>query len=292
MFGRKRADDDLKSKGLIKWINKLFRFVLFPFIHPWVFLMLLLIFVALAAGLPIYNGISFNDAPSWWKQKIGYYYQQTEGVINDSVVNPFKDKIGGLQKSTNMTLNIKSLEKMPGKAEMVEYETPQMVNRRAFAKAQEVPVDVKATIENTKALSPKIETYVKTNEVARKPMSNKATVDTVTETPVLFNRIDGLGLVYETVPYKISGTAQIINANEISINGTVLFLYGIYSVPASEEGRRAEAYLQDNIADKDVDCWVGAKTTDGLATAICFYNDININQRLIDLGYSKNVGFN
>ncbi|MCQ2740796.1 MAG: hypothetical protein MJ210_01585 [Alphaproteobacteria bacterium] len=286
MFGKKnRTDDDLRSKGFIKWINKAFRFLLFPFIHPWVFGGLLVILVAIAAGFPIYYGISFNEAPSWWGQKISSYYQQTEKVVSDQLVRPVQQKINELRENAEGSL-AKTDKKMPSKVKMVAYETPKMSNRRAFAKAQEVPVDVKATLENQKKFSAKSEA------VAQKTVSDQQQSEQAVEKPVLFNRIAGLDLVYETVPYKLSGTVKVINANELAVNGTVVFLYGIYSAPSSQSGIQGKNYLQDNINGKNVDCWVGAKTKDGLLTAVCFYNGININQRLVDLKYSKNVGLN
>lgn len=269
MFGRsRRRDNDIigPSTGLMKWVNKFFRFILFPFIHPLWFVAGIIILAIAALAVPSYYGIEFENTADWYKNKIDQHYHQAEGIINDKVVQPLMTKAETeIKKMSGSGINAKAVSKKPGKAEMVAYESPQVASRRVFQKAQEVPVDVKATLENKSA-----------------PVREE----------VYFKRNTSLGLTYLEQPRKTSGVAEVVNANELKIGGNLLFLYGIYAAPASEEGIAAMQYLQKGIEGKEIDCFVGAYTADGTATAICIYNGININQRLVDLNYSKDVSLN
>jgi len=172
-----------------------------------------------------------------------------------------------LQNSFGYNVTVKTVEKKPNKEDMVAYATPKSVNRRLFEQAQEVPVDIKATVK-------------------------AASISENDQTKVQFKQIKGLALSYLDTPENVVGRVTILNPNEIMINGTVMFLYGIYTSPSSAEGKEAMQYLKTNVDGKDISCWIGAYTQNKIPTVICFYNDISINQRLVDLKYAKNVGLN
>ena len=267
MFGKKHRNDDLKSTGWVKWANKFFRFILFPFIHPIKFVMFLLVLAVVAVVVPLSQGVQVKEIPSWYVQMWNKYYQHTEMVVTDNVIAPVREKVADFQNSVGYDITVKTVEKKPNKADMVAYATPQSVNRKVFEKAQEIPVDVKATVENV------------------------STSRTVPEKPQ-FKPINGLSLSYLETLKEIFGRAVILNPNEIIVDGTVMFLYGIYTSPSSPEGKGALQYLKSNIEGKEVNCWIGAYTQENIPAAICFYNDISINQRLVDLKFAKNVGLN
>lgn len=264
MFGRrkKRDEDKLELSGGMKWLKRLLYIVFYPFIHPvWFVIMVAIVAVALISW-PAYYGVKVAAMPQWYKQKFDHYYSlvseetakalpKTENILPNSA-------LGG------KGINVKAIARKPGKAELVTYETPQMVNRRVFQQAQEVPVDVAATLEKARH----------------------------EENVPVFKRNDALGLTYLEKPKKVTGVVQIVNANELRIGNEAFFLYGIYASPASNEGMAAMRYLQQNVEGHQADCFIGAYAADGTATAICIYDGINVNQRLVDLKYSKNVSLN
>ena len=278
----KRENDDIgPSKGLMKWMNKLFRFVLYPFIHPMWFMSGVVILVIGFIAVPSYFGVEFKDISQWYKQKFAEQYQKAEMVVNKEVVEPLTDKVEGkikklaeqkfneftgqeIQGFTGQGINVKTTVKQPNKDQLVTYESPQVVNRKAFQRAQEIPVDVEKTLQHANKTSP----------------------------DVFFKRNDSLGLTYLNVPKKVNGKIMVVNANEIKINGERVFLYGIYAAPSSENGEKALQYLMGTINNKNTDCYIGAYTKDGIGTAICLWQGININQQLVDLKYSKNVTLN
>lgn len=269
MFGRRKKNDDRlgPSTGWVKWATKFFRFILYPFIHPlWFFVGVIVVLVALIA-LPSYNGVEFSDIPEWYKKHIVAYYEKAQKTVENGLIMPLKDKTEQkLSDIVGQNVNVKSVDKKPGKDEMVSYDSPRALTRKVFEAAQDIPVDVKATLERTDKLV--------RNDIFK------------------FRRDDNLGLIYMENPEDLTDIAEIVNANEIKVGAKVLFLYGIYAEPSSQEGIAAMQYLQNEIAGKTIKCRIVAYTQDATATGICVYDGININQRLVDLGYSKDVSLN
>lgn len=271
---RKKEDDVIgPSKGLIKWINKFFRFVLYPFIHPMWFMSGVVILAICLVAVPSYFGVEFKDIPKWYGQKFTEQYQKAEMVVNNEVVEPLTDKVEDkfkevlrqkMEEFTGQGVNVKTAIKQPNKDHLVTYETPQIINRRAFQKAQEIPIDVEKTLQLVK-------------ENAKN---------------ITFKRVDNLGLTYLDEPIKVNGKIEVVNANELIINGERFFLYGIYTQPSSEKGQKALHYLMEKLNNQNADCYVGAYTRDGVGTVICMCQGANVNQNLVELGYSKNITLN
>ena len=263
----KKKEDDVigPSTGVVKWVNRFFRLVLYPLIRPLWFFSFVIMVVIVVVVVPSYLGVEFTDIPRWYKQQIKRQYTRIEMTVDKKVVAPLVEKVeAGVKKISGEKRNVKAVLKEPGREDMVAYESPQVINRRAFEKAQEIPVDVKATLQ-----------------VAEMKQAN-----------VVFKRNDGLELVYLDTPKKINGRVEVVNANNLRIDGEMFFLYGIYVDPKSDEGKKAERYLLKTIAGKYADCYVGAYSKEKIGTVICIYDGVNINQRLVELKYSKDVSLN
>ncbi len=264
MFSKKRKRDDVigPSTGWVKWATRFFRFILYPFIHPVWFVVGLVIIAVLVIGIPSYYGVEFETIPQWYGQQWNKYYGQMKETWSNKI-SPIKGKADRTIKEIStqgVNVSIKSIEKKPSKKEMVIYESPKAVNRRLFEQSQEIPVDVKSTIENKKE--------------------------------ELFKRDKNLGLVYLEIPQDVEGIAKIVNANELKVDSKRMFLYGIYVAPKSDKGIKALQYLREDIEGKKINCIIGAYTNNGIPTAICYLDSVNINQRLVDFGYSADVSLN
>ena len=98
-----------------------------------------------------------------------------------------------------------------------------------------------------------------------------------------------LELVYLKEPKTVSGTAEVTNANEMTVGGIEMFLYGIYADPVSGNGIAAAEYLRQATQGQTVTCTISAYTYQSIATAVCRVGNINLNRELVDRGYSKNV---
>ncbi|MBE6443393.1 MAG: hypothetical protein E7020_01850 [Alphaproteobacteria bacterium] len=263
---RKKAEDDVigPSTGWIKWATRFFRFILYPFIHPlWFFIGLLVVVIALVA-IPSYYGVQFGQIPQWYKSQLQKYYVQTETAIANKIVNHLKDE--ALKRTDELTVNavnVKTAKRTPSKEEMVEYSNPHMANRKIFEKAQDIPVDVATT------------------------------VDTLSRDNLFrFRRNDTIGLRYLEQPEDIKGVVEVVNANELRVNGILMFLYGIYVDTLSEEGVAAQRFLQNEVEGKEVICKIVAYTYDDAPTSICVLGYKSLNQQLVDLGYSMDVSLN
>ena len=269
MFGNKKLGKDLQSKGFVKFLTRLFRFVFFPFIHPLVFVLLLVIIIGLLFAWPLYNGVKLADMSDWYYSKVGYYYElvKTNLFDKEDITNKvgFGKISGGIEENA---INVKTIEKKPGKDEIIVYETPQMLNRKAFEAAQEVPVDVKKTFEHAKKVAEPENSLFK------------------------FKRNDSLGLTYLENPIKVDGEAKVVNANEIKVGDRVLFLYGIYTHPASEGGKAAVEYMKQNVEGKIISCMIVAYTNAAVPTGLCVLDEVSLNQKLVELGYSNDVTLN
>lgn len=266
MRSKKRNDDEIgPSRGLMKWVNRLFRLILYPFIHPWWFAGIVIAAVLAAVAVPIYFGVAVENIPNWYFAQFGKHYTKAEAVLVEKVVAPLKSTVEEkVQLLSGQGSKDTVIVKAPKKETLVDYNNLQAVNRRAFQKAQEIPVDVKKTLQ-----------------ASRKEKAN-----------VSFKRNENLELVYLEEPRRIDGVIEVVNANEIKIDGEMFFLYGIYASMASEQGKNAAKYLQDNVGGQAAECYVGAYTKGGIGTVICIYQGKNINQQLVDLGYSEDVSLN
>lgn len=256
---KRRQDDDIgPSTGIMKWTNKLCRLVLFPVIHPIAFISAIVIAALVILAVPAYFGIEFKDTFAWYRHQFDRSYSQVQTVVNQENVATLVDEAENKIKTmTGVGINVKATDKKPSNKELIAYEVPQNVNRRVFARP--------------------------TAEFA---------ADDVVRSDVRFKRAAGLGLVYLDTPQKISGKVRVVNANELRIDGKLVFLYGIYVDPASDRGKQAEEYLRNNTEGQEADCFIGAYAKDGAGTAICFCQGKNINQTLVDLNYSRNITLN
>ncbi len=273
MFGRKKDSDDIgPSKGLMKWINRFFRFILYPFIHPWAFLCLVLIIVAAVLVPLLAYKIEFTNIPQWYKNLFVQAYEAT---------TPLKEK--AVQKYNEFT------NKQPPKIDdakdknqndIIDYETSAPAQRPVFQSDQPEIAAPDTTIQR-ESFSDKLE------EIAPQTEEQPKIAEQTAQPDVYFKRNDSLGLTYLDSPEKITGRFTIINANEALINSTSIFLYGVYT--PSQNNKNASLYMLKTYDGKQVDCYIGAYTSDKHATAICYYENKSINHDMITQGFAQNV---
>ena len=267
MFSRRKKDEDVigPSRGFQKFATHFFRFFLFPLIHPvwFVFWLVLISFVVIL--IPASQRVDFKDMPRWYMDVLKPYYQKSFSTLKPV-----------LQKAESVAEKAASSQ-VSEKPELETYSIGRPTNRRAFEQAEEPDENAE---EQAKQLEDKQE-----NVVVIKEMEPK-------QKPISFKRTENLGLVYLPQPKIVAGVLKIVNANEVKLEEMPLFLYGIYAAPSSENGTNAFLYLQKEFADKPAECYIGAYAADGTATAICVCDGININQKLVELGYSKDVSLN
>ncbi len=283
MFGnKKQQEDEIKpSKGVMKWINKFFRFILYPFIHPWVFLFLIL-FAAAAVLVPwqIYK-VELADIPQWYAKIFTVGYKKTSGWIE-----PLKTQ--AVDKYNDITGNaVNKAEDAQNKEadDMIDYTVESQVERPVF---QEEPVSDVQPEENIEGNAgedniveqiPSFQPEIKSDSMQETAMKNNVKLN--------YMREKNSGLNYLDVPQKIDGRFTVINANDILVGSNEIMLYGIETY--DQKKNDAREYLLVNVDRKNIECYIVAYNAAHKAMAICFDGEMNINQEMVDKGYSKSI---
>lgn len=278
-------NDTIKSNIFVRIINFFIRLILWPFRHPLISIPILL----LAYFIPTLIGARPAEVHLWYWQKIKAIFSP---VSEKSIA--FIEEAG--KKFSIPDFSIVSKQE-DTKNKMVDIATPQMVRRQTFEKAanQEVAIRVDVmekaptpepqVIQPTEQIPEKIESFVtaepETVEVYNTPQPEPTPAPrTIQKEP---------DLIYLSTPQEFSGSAYVVNANEINIGGNSIFLYGIYVNPQSREGTLGKKFLEDLTRNEPVHCIAPAYTRQGIATAICYVGNTSLNHTMVNSGYSKNV---
>ncbi len=271
MIPRRRKSDDYigPATGAMKWINKIIRFLLFPFIHPLCFVIVLAVLGGAVVGIHYFADVAYKDIPSWIANKGNIVYEDVSQKVDTGFISNISDKItkmtdkaSGLWKKNDVVENNVSQEEVKPVRETVR-----AIDRKAFRRSQDNPIDVKATLENGQA---------KAMNTDKDPL-------------FAYKRNNSLGLTYRKEPRIVKGSVEVVNVNEIKINGEQMFLYGIYSQPTSTRGIDGAVYLKSLVMDKEVECHVVAFTQNAELTAVCAVDGFSINHKMVDMGFSQNV---
>lgn len=280
---RKDRDYIGPMTGWAAFFHKLTMFILFPLRKPLIFFPLLLIlFLA-----PTFNGVKPAEVHLWYWGKIKQYaLVVTDFVAEKSksvMPKDFKIKVPSLSGSVSGS---------KGTDKLVDYPTVDVnANRRAmFERASGspvVPVDIVAEDEYGYGED---EEPLDDSEID----DNEETVEKSTETPEIQEvRIKpakrNLPLVYLDEPKEVIGVVKVHNANELEVDGTYIFLYGIYVNPDTEQGIYAKKFLENMVKNQIVRCSIVAYTLQDVATGMCYLNGENINRMMVTNKFSKNV---
>lgn len=267
MLRRNRDDDSIgPTKGWARVFHKLAMLLLWPLRKPlWFLLIVVILYLA-----PTFRGVKPTEVHTWYWSKIK--------SSSNSVSTMVSDKTKNILPNIEMpTFSISSTADKNAPASKVVDMPVKEVRRKTFERAKSAPVAVDIMLKNTAAQ--------KAPEVFSAPSPTQQKAAPQPEQPAKKK----LPLVYVSEAKNIKGLAQVVNANEIKINGESIFLYGIYVNPNTEKGRLAKNFLIQTINGREVDCVIEAYTYQGIATGICSVSNTNLNKALVDGNYSKNV---
>lgn len=270
MIIRRRKSDDYigPSTGVMKWVNKFIRFVLFPFIHPLFFVILLAVLGGAIVGIHYVGNVAYKDIPSWVVTQSKSVWSVVSKKIDMGFISSIGEKFNKVSSKVEDVSEVLETATGAGVAEKKPVkETVRAIDRKAFRKAQDIPIDVKATVEG------------KTVRAVEGDFDS------------LFNykKDYTLGLTYKNEARVVKGSVSVVNVNEIKINGENMFLYGIYAKPSSPRGVDGALYLQSLVDGKEVECRIVAFTQNAELTAMCVVDGVSINHKLVDMGFSQNV---
>ena len=259
-------------------------FLLYPLRKPLIFFPLLILLYL----IPTFIGARPSEVHVWYWNKIKSAYNSAAGVVSDKVNPWFANKEEATPELGGKALPERGIDQLVGMRQKA-------VRRQMFEKAKSAPqaVDILeneeggpvSEIKRDEQPQPAADVVQEYNDkISELSSRNMAPAGSSTVTVS-----QKLPLVYLKDPVSVSGKALVQNANEIIVDGTYIFLYGIYVDPNLPKGIEAKKYLEQFVKDKVVRCDIVAYTYQDIATALCYVDDDSINQRLVDEEFSRNV---
>ena len=259
-------------------------FLLYPLRKPLIFFPLLILLYL----IPTFIGARPSEVHVWYWNKIKSAYNSAAGVVSDKVNPWFADKEEAVPELGGKALPERGIDQLVGMRQKA-------VRRQMFEKAKSAPqaVDILeneevvpvSEIKRDEQPQPAADVVQEYNDKISE-LSSRNTAPAGSATITVSQK---LPLVYMKDPVPVSGKALVQNANEIIVDGTYIFLYGIYVDPNLPKGIEAKKYLEQFVKDKVVRCDIVAYTYQDIATALCYVDDDSINQRLVDEEFSRNV---
>lgn len=259
-------------------------FLLYPLRKPLIFFPLLILLYL----IPTFIGARPSEVHVWYWNKIKSAYNSAAGVVSDKVNPWFANKEEAVPELGGKVLPERGIDQLVGMRQKA-------VRRQMFEKAKSAPqaVDILeneevvpvSEIKRDEQPQPAADVVQEYNDKISE-LSSRNTAPAGSATITVSQK---LPLVYLKDPVPVSGKALVQNANEIIVDGTYIFLYGIYVDPNLPKGIEAKKYLEQFVKDKVVRCDIVAYTYQDIATALCYVDDDSINQRLVDEEFSRNV---
>ena len=295
---------DMKNLGLegaAKWIHRFVMFVTYPFRHPYVFLMMLAIAFLIGTAIPMFKGVPVRNIPEWYWQKLGIVE-----ALRKPDIKAVPKKIKAAKFKKEIKLKHAAFEPKPVLIEdtvEVEIPEPQMPEPQKYAawniknKAVSQKEEINVVKSEEKPVEKIVEEPVQSEPVQAKPVQvesiqpeERKVLNKKANLPELkYQKREDLALTYYETPKHIRGEAIIYGANEISVDDTYLYLYGIYTNPNIHSVGQARSYLRELIAGQQVDCYIVAQTKEEIATAICFAAGRNINESMVQAYLADNI---
>ena len=270
--------------GFKGFLHRTAMFLLYPLRKPLIFFPLLILLYL----IPTFIGARPSEVHVWYWNKIKSAYNSAAGVVSDKVNPWFADREEAVPELGGKALPERGIDQLVGMRQKA-------VRRQMFEKAKSAPqaVDILeneevvpvSEIKRDEQPQPAADVVQEYNDKISE-LSSRNTAPAGSATITVSQK---LPLVYLKDPVPVSGKALVQNANEIIVDGTYIFLYGIYVDPNLPKGIEAKKYLEQFVKDKVVRCDIVAYTYQDIATALCYVDDDSINQRLVDEEFSRNV---
>ena len=297
--------EDLKLKGWDKFFHECYVFMTYPLRHPFKSLIALaVLLVVLAVAIPLMQGVALKDLPKWYLN--GENVQSVKEVILPKKISALKENSKKFAKKIKLKhVSVKSSDDEPRlkkeadepKEEKIQYHVwniKKEQSNRAKKEAVNKPVEEivlkkeELIIEENPVIEKEPDIVLQEIIVEQKEPF-ESTDSTEPEIAKLFKKVDNLGLVYLDEPEAISGPAVVYGSNELYVDDTYLYLYGIWTNPMKYDASKAASYLRDFVGTNPIECYIVAKTAEDIATAVCLKSGQSINQHLVDVGLADNI---
>lgn len=284
-----KQNQDSKKNGKIKqWTHVLYEGISYPIRHPFVTMIVLLAFFR--HELFDFGVKNFH--------KITLPYRQ-EAVVRKKVFQHSEKKVSDAKGvSSEKALEQPAELKQP--AEQAKNDEPARYanwNVGKFNKVKFEPLETSPTVTNEASFAEvkqqaQIEKQQKEEILAEgeKITPENKTLLSAQDLEQFYVKKNSLNLEYLPKPEIIFGEMKLVDANSLYVNDRFVYLYGVYSDPEFYDAEAAEKYLVDLVEDKNISCYVVAKSLrNNVGTALCFVDGLFINKLLTEQGYAQNV---
>ncbi len=280
----KKKEEDIKQiSGATGVFHKIVMFITYPFRKPLRCLFFLAALGAIVYFIPVMYGVKPEKVYDW--------YVKLVHDVNEQIIVPHTQKEKGTdtlvesnyatgQREIRRQMFVKASGRAPQKVDVLAEEASEVVNigdiRRAEDNAEnydEQPITPEKTTVEEQSNVVAVQHPVVTEDFDYRRH---------------YGEFDSLNYLNE--PVEVRGTAKIHNANELTVNDTYIFLYGIYSNPLNGRGVKAGVFLKNLVKDEEVLCQILAYTKEGqVATAECYVGETDINNLMVKNGFSDKV---
>ncbi len=279
---RRRNDRDYfgPMTGFKGFLHRVAMILLYPLRKPLIFIPVLILMYL----IPTFIGSKPSEVHLWYWNKIKNGYNFVAETVSDKV-KPIVGKTEVLMPELGgKMLPERGIDQLVGTKQKA-------IRRQMFEKAKSAPqaVDILENQEVVSVEEVKKEQALIQAEKTDAIMEEVAKNDNLQPEKQKIVVSETLPLIYVENQIDVSGAAIVQNANEMIVNGTYLFLYGIYVDPNTPKGIEAKKFLEQMVKGKTVRCNIVAYTYQEVATALCEVDGQSINQKMVDDGLSKNV---
>ena len=279
---RRRNDRDYfgPMTGFKGFLHRVAMILLYPLRKPLIFIPVLILMYL----IPTFIGSKPSEVHLWYWNKIKNGYNFVAETVSDKV-KPIVGKTEVLMPELGgKMLPERGIDQLVGTKQKA-------IRRQMFEKAKSAPqaVDILENQEVVSVEEVKKEQALIQAEKTDAIMEEVAKNDNLQPEKQKIVVSETLPLIYVENQIDVSGAAIVQNANEMIVNGTYLFLYGIYVDPNTPKGIEAKKFLEQMVKGKTVRCNIVAYTYQEVATALCEIDGESINQKMVDEELSKNV---
>lgn len=299
---RKSEWAEMRINGLLGWVHKVVMFITFPFRKFWQIISVLLLLLIVIIAIPMFYGVAFTDIIDWYKDKlpmsdVADIKDEAKTKI-DAGMTSLKQKVKDIIPGDGAASEAQKADK-ENKPRFVTWNVAEF-NRAKYEPKQKsgrkaVTGNDKETFSALKKDASERKAFQENNiATAENKMDNgNADEDALPEVGDLFSYyrvLKNRDLAYVSEPEVLYGFVDVVGPNNIYINNTYIYLYGIYSDPNVYDEAAAISYVQSLVNGRKVRCDVVAYTVQTqTATALCFVDNILINKAIVEQGYANNV---
>ena len=284
-FGRLK---DLKLQGFGKVVHLAVMGLTYPLRHFFKFLAFLIVFIVIAAAIPMMRGVSYKDIPDWYLLRYEPEAKTDTVVELKQQITPKEENIAEVS-APKIIREEKPMIEETGSGRRQAFK--KIEDEQSTAPRRQYPV-MKINPADKKPRPAKVVPSEKLISADESPSLGRTAAEVSVPRPednVQYRKIDSLPLVYEDNPQNVSGQTFVFSANEMSVGNTYIILYGVYTDPAKYNQEKAHQYVKELVDGKMMTCKIVAYTYNNIATGICFLENMNINKNLVDAGFADNV---